>query len=92
MLKGLDNNSHGIHHLHRRLVDEGCTTVVMESSGSYWRGIYDYFDLRGFHPVLVNPRSLKAITGEKTDVDDSVWLAHLYRINLLKPSYVPQPR
>lgn len=89
MLEDLDNNSHGIHHLHQRLVDEGCTTVVMESSGSYWTGIYDYFDLRGLHPVLVNPRSLKAITGKKTDTDDSVWLAHLYRINLLKPSYVP---
>jgi len=89
ILEDVENGASGIHNLHQRLVDEGCTTVVMESSGSYWRGVYDFLDLRGINTVLINPRSLKAITGKKTDVHDAVWLAHLYRLNLLQPSYVP---
>jgi len=89
VLEDVENSGPGIHHLYQRLIDEGCTTVVMESSGPYWMGIYDFLDLRGINAVLINPRSLKAITGKKTDVNDSVWLAHLYRLNLLQPSYVP---
>ncbi len=89
VLEDVENSGLGMHKLHQRLITEDCRTVVMESSGPYWTGIYDYLDLRGINTVLINPRSLKAITGKKTDVDDSVWLAHLYRLNLLQPSYVP---
>lgn len=89
ILDQIENNSHGIHNLHQHLIQQGCTTVVMESSGSYWTGIYDYLELRGAKVVLINPRSLKAITGKKTDTSDAVWLAHLFRLNLIKPSYVP---
>jgi len=66
VLKDVENSGPGFHHLHQRLLDEGCTTVVMESSGSYWMG------------VLINPKSLEAITGKKTDVEDAVWLVHFY--------------
>lgn len=89
ILEDIENGAGGIHNLYQRLVDEGCRTVVMESSGSYWMGLYDYLDLRGINTVLINPRSLKAIKGKKTDVHDAVWLAHLYRLGLLEPSYVP---
>ena len=46
ILEGVENSGPGIHHLHQRLIDEDCRTVVMESSGPYWTGIYDYLDLR----------------------------------------------
>jgi len=71
-LEGVENSGQGIHQLHQRLIDEGCAAVVMESSGLYWMGICDYLDLGGINAVLVNPRSLKAITGKKTDMSGSV--------------------
>jgi len=88
-LEGVENSGQEIHQLHQRLIDEGCAAVVMESSGLYWMGVCDYLDLGGINAVLVNPRSLKAITGKKTDMSGSVQLAHLYRLGLLEPSYVP---
>ena len=56
ILEDTENGAGGIHNLYQRLVDEGCRTVVMESSGSYWMGLYDYLDLRGINTVLINPR------------------------------------
>jgi transposase len=47
------------------------------------------WDLRGINTVLICPRSMKAIRGKKTDEHDAVWLAHLYRLGLVEPSYVP---
>jgi transposase len=89
LLEGLENNGPGIHQLYQRLVEEGCSTVVMESTGPYWMGVYDYLDLRGINTVLICPRSMKAIRGKKTDEHDAVWLAHLYRLGLVEPSYIP---
>jgi transposase len=89
VLDDIENSGPGIHRLYQRLVEEGCSTVVMESTGPYWIGLYDYLDLRGVNTVIVSPQSLKAFGGKKTDRHDAVWLAHLYRIDLLKPGYVP---
>jgi len=89
VLEAVENSGPGIHHLYQRLVEEGCSTVVMESTGPYWIGLYDYLDLRGIKTVIVSPQSLKAFGGKKTDDHDAVWLAHLYRLNLLNPGYVP---
>jgi transposase len=89
ILEDVENSGPGIHHLYQRLLEAGCTTVVMESSGPYWIGVYDYLDLRGVKTVLINPRAMQEIGGKKTDRHDATWLAHLYRIGLLDPSYVP---
>lgn len=89
VLEDLENSGPGIHQLYQRLLEEGCSTVVMESTGPYWMGVYDYLDLRGINTVLICPRSMKAIRGKKTDEHDAVWLAHLYRLGLVEPSYVP---
>ena len=89
VLEDVENSGPGMNHLYQRLMKEGCSTVVMESTGPYWIGIYDYLDLRGVNVVLICPRSMKAIRGKKTDEHDAIWLAHLYRLHLVEPSYVP---
>jgi transposase len=89
ILSDLENSGPGMKYLCQQLVEEGCSTVVMESTGSYWMGAYDYLELRGINTVLVCPRSLKAVVGKKNDESDASVLANMYRIGFFEPSYVP---
>jgi len=72
------------------LVSEECQHVAIESTGVYWRPVFNV--LEGLMPVmLVNARHVKAVPGRKTDVRDCEWLADLLRHGLLKPSFIPPP-
>ena len=67
---------------------EGCGPVVMESTGSYWKPLYNL--LEGTLEVLVvNARHIKNVPGRKTDVRDGEWIAELLRHGLLQPSFIP---
>ena len=70
------------------LAANGVTHVAMESTGVYWRPIWNLLEDR-FTPLLVNARHVKAVPGRKTDVRDCEWLADLLRHGLLKASFVP---
>lgn len=70
------------------LQEWGCTHVVLESTGEYWRPVYNL--LEGSLQVwLVNARHVKNVPGRKTDVKDAEWLAELLRHGLLRPRFVP---
>ncbi len=71
------------------LLSLGITHVAMESTGVYWKPIYNVFD--GFipHIWIVNARHIKNVPGHKTDKNDSVWISQLLLAGLLKPSFVP---
>ncbi len=64
------------------------THVAMESTGVYWKPIYNILEGQ-FTLLLVNARHIKAVPGRKTDVRDCEWLADLLQHGLLKPSFVP---
>jgi transposase len=64
------------------------THVAMESTGVYWKPIYNLLEAQ-FTLLLVNPRHMKAVPGRKTDVRDCEWIADLLRHGLLRPSFVP---
>lgn len=66
------------------------THVAMESTGVYWKPIYNLFESYDFELMLVNPGDFKAVPGRKTDVQDAEWLADLLRYGLLRPSFVPR--
>jgi transposase len=66
----------------------GVTHVVMESTGVYWKPVYNLLDGR-FALLVVNAQHLKALRGRKTDVQDAEWLADLLRHGLLKGSFIP---
>ncbi len=70
------------------LAAAGCTNVAMESTGVFWKPIYNLLEDR-FSLLLVNARHIKAVPGRKTDVRDCEWIADLLRHGLLKPSFVP---
>jgi transposase len=66
----------------------GVTHVAMESTGVYWKPLWNLMEDR-FSLLLANAQHIKAVPGRKTDVRDCEWLADLLRHGLLKPSYVP---
>jgi transposase len=66
----------------------GCTHVAMESTGVYWRPVYNL--LEGlFILLVVNAQHIKAVPGRKTDVKDAEWIAELLRHGLLRGSFIP---
>jgi len=70
------------------LTDEQVTIVAMESTGVYWKPIWNLFE-GVFELMLVNPEHIKKVPGRKTDVKDAQWIADLLQHGLLKPSFVP---
>lgn len=75
-----------------RLLDwltvEGCTHVAIESTGVYWKPVFNILEA-GPELILVNARHIKAVPGRKTDVKDCEWLADLLRHGLLRASFIP---
>ena len=72
------------------LVREGCTQVAMESTGVYWKPVYNILEGQ-FELLVVNAQHLKAVPGRKTDVRDAEWIAELLAHGLLRGSFVPPP-
>ena len=71
------------------LDSHGVTQIAMESTGVYWKPIFNLLEAAGRTIVLVNAQHVKAVPGRKTDVKDSEWLADLLRHGLLKASFIP---
>ncbi len=72
------------------LQELGVQAVAMESSGVYWKPVFNILEAAGFDLVVANARHIKAVPGRKTDVKDAEWIADLLRHGLLKPSFIPQ--
>ena len=73
------------------LSEWGCTHVAMESTGEYWKPIFNVLEAN-FSVFLVNAKHVKRVPGRKTDVQDAEWLADLLQHGLLKASFIPPPR
>jgi transposase len=65
------------------------TQVALESSGVYWRPVFNVLEDDTRTITLVNPQHMRAVPGRKTDVKDSEWLAELLRHGLVRPSFIP---
>lgn len=70
------------------LTAAGCTHVAMESTGVYWKPVYNL--LEGlFELLVVNAQHIRRVPGRKTDVQDAEWIADLLQHGLLRGSFVP---
>lgn len=67
---------------------EGCTEVAMESTGIYWKPVFNILE-DSCHVILANARDIKNVPGRKTDVSDAEWIAKLLRNGLIKASFIP---
>jgi transposase len=70
------------------LVSLGVTHVAMESTGEYWKPIYNILE-DNFEVLLANAQHIKKVPGRKTDVMDAEWIADLLRHGLLRGSFIP---
>jgi transposase len=67
----------------------GVTHIAMESTGIYWKPVFNVLEDESFEIILVNARHVKNIPGHKTDKKDSAWLSKLLLSGLLKGSFIP---
>jgi transposase len=65
-----------------------CTHVAMESTGEYWKPVFNILE-GNFEVLLVNAAHIKNVPGRKTDVKDAQWIAELLQHGLLRASFIP---
>ena len=63
--------------------------VAMESTGVFWKPVYNVLEDGSFELILANAQAVRNVPGRKTDVQDAEWLADLLAHGLIKASYVP---
>lgn len=71
------------------LISNDCQIAAMESTGSYWKPVYNVLEVLGQEVIVVNAYHIKNVPGRKTDVKDAEWIAQLLQCGLLKASYIP---
>jgi len=70
------------------LGERGVTHVAMESTGVFWKPVYNLLEER-FTVWVVNAYHMKAVPGRKTDVQDAEWIAELLQHGLVRASFIP---
>ena len=70
------------------LLDNDCHDVCMESTGKYWVPVFNLLEDE-INVTIANPKWVKAVKGNKDDTKDSKWIGDLFRLGLVKGSYVP---
>ena len=78
----------GLRDLWSWLESQGVSHVAMESTGIYWRPVFNMLEGH-VEVILVNAQHMKAVPGRKTDVKDSEWIADLLSHGLLTASFIP---
>jgi transposase len=71
------------------LHQEQVSQVAMESTGVYWKPIYNVLESTGLELLVVNAQHIKAVPGRKTDVKDAEWIADLLKHGLVRASFIP---
>ncbi|MGJ7462083.1 IS110 family transposase [Halomonas sp. MA07-2] len=88
-VRRFDSFTHDLQRLADWLVQQGITTVAMESTGIYWIPVFELLEERGLEVILANARDVKNVPGRKTDVNDAQWLQRLHAYGLLRGSFRP---
>lgn len=70
------------------MMAQGVTYVAMESTGEYWKPVFNILE-NNFEVILVNAQHLSKVPGRKTDQSDAEWIAELLQYGLLKASFIP---
>lgn len=70
------------------LEQEGCTQIAIESTGVYWKPVFNILE-DSMTIILANARDIKNVPGRKTDIKDCQWIAQLLRCGLVKASFIP---
>ena len=74
-----------------KFLELGVTEVAMESTGIYWKPLYNVWAPMGIKITVGNASHIKNVPGRKTDMNDSHWIAQLHRFGLIRSSFIPEP-
>lgn len=88
-LRKFDTLTCHIKELGNWLLENHCQMVAMESTGAYWKPIYNILELLNLDVMVVNAHHMKNVPGRKTDIKDAEWIVDLLQHGLLKASYIP---
>ncbi|WP_235587015.1 IS110 family transposase [Ferroacidibacillus organovorans] len=69
------------------LTEHGCTEIAMESTGVYWKPVFNVLEAT-CTVTLANASHIKNLPGRKTDKKDAQWIAELHRCGLVSNSFV----
>lgn len=73
-----------------KLLDMGITEVAMESTGVYWKPVFNVWARKGLTITVGNAAHMKNVPGRKTDANDSEWIAQLHRCGMIRGSFIPE--
>ena len=80
----------GLRQLVSWLQSMGVGHLAMESTGVYWRPVFNMLEATDIEVMVVNAGHMKQVPGRKTDVKDAEWIAELLQHGLLRGSFVPK--
>jgi transposase len=72
-----------------KMKELGVSDVAMESTGVYWKPVFNVWDKLGLRVIVGNATHIKNVPGRKTDMNDSRWIAELHRFGLIRASFIP---
>jgi transposase len=90
LVRGFGNYTVDLHAIADWLAEHKVETVAMESTGVYWIPLFEALEQRGFECLLISSRSLRRVSGRKSDVTDAQWIQSLHSYGLLESSFRPQ--
>ena len=87
-IRRYDTYTSNFQELAQWLKEENCEKIAMESTGIYWRPLYNILEENELDVILVNAAHMRNVPGRKTDIGDAQWIAKLLKQGLLKPSFI----
>lgn len=88
LIKNFGTTTRELLQLQDWLAENQCTEVAMESTGVYWKSVWNILE-SSCKLTLANPAHIKNMPGRKTDIKDAQWIAQLHRCALIQASMVP---
>jgi len=68
-------------------ISEKVTHIAMESTGVYWKPVFNILEEGDFEIILANARHVRNVPGHKTDKKDSQWLSKLLLSGLFESEF-----
>ena len=90
LVNAFGNYTEDLQAIGRWLKEYNIKTVAMESTGVYWIPLFEELERQGFECLLISSRSLRRVSGRKSDITDAQWIQTLHSYGLLESSFRPQ--
>src|SRR3990172_1974131 len=90
IVKAFGNYTVDLQSIGKWLKEHDIKTIAMESTGVYWIPLFEELEGQGFECLLISSRSLRRVSGRKSDILDAQWIQTLHSYGLLESSFRPQ--